>query len=674
MMDDDAGPDGGMTIESTAMNRGAAAAIGPVAAAEEAQRAGDLPRALELLEEAALSTELPPGELCVKIARCHDRLGSIEDAFAWLARVVDAPDSFLTWSSAASALARLSTRTRPPARLERRLAVTGSYTTNQLTAMLPLAALREGIDLVTQEGLYAQCEQDLLADDSALYAFEPHLVLLAVHEGALQLPRITEEPEVDVAGEVERWRRLWDAVSARSSAGVVQHNFALRPEAALGHLSAGIAGSRHAMVHALNRDLSNAADDNVSIVDCDRLASMFGRDRWFDDRYWFRSKQALALDALPLLARHTAAVIAARLGLSRKCLVLDLDNTLWGGVVGEDGLQGIDLGGNAIGEAFVAFQEYVLELKARGVILAVASKNNEADAREVFEHHPDMRIRLDDISMFVVNWDDKASNLRRIADALDIGLEALALVDDNPAERQLVRRLLPEVDVVALPAEPADYRRALSKYLGFESVAITSEDRNRTAQYRARAAAAALRSSTADVESYYRNLRMEAVIAPFDELHLPRIAQLVGKTNQFNLTTRRRGLAELRRLQESNSHLARYLMLSDRFADHGLVAVLVAAVERGSVEIDTFLMSCRVIGRTVEAQLLAHLCAEAARRGCDTLRGTYVPTAKNSIVRDLYGRFGFTQIGADDNGTTRWEYDLRSKGPITNEFIAERTA
>jgi FkbH-like protein len=661
----------GMTIEA-APNGDSGVAADVLAAAEQAQREGRTERALELYLEALAATELPSADLCLKIARCHDRLGATEDAVAWLVQVVDVSESFLHWSAAAKTLARLTQRARPAARLSRRLAVTGSYTTSQLAAMLPLVGLRFGVDIVVHESLYGQYQQDLIDPDSALYRSDPELIVVAVHEGATRLPSYSEEPEAAVATELQRWSDVWDVASRRSGGYIVQHNFAVRPDVPLGHLSSGIVGSRYAMLQALNRELAAAASGQVSIVDCDRLASDFGRHRWFDDRYWFRSKQAVALDALPMLARHTAAVIAGRLGLSRKCLVLDLDNTLWGGVIGEDGIEGIVLGGDGIGEAYVAFQEYVLELKERGVILAVASKNNEGDAREVFERHPEMRIRLEDISVFAVNWEDKPANMRRIAQTLDLGLDALVLADDNPAERQIVRRLVPEVDVLALPVEPAGFRRVLADYLGFESPAFTTEDRARTAQYHARAEASELRSSAADIESFYRDLRMRAVVAPFDELHLPRIEQLVGKTNQFNLTTRRHSGVELRAFMASDSHLTRYLRLVDRFGDHGLVAVLIGVIEGGVIDIDTFLMSCRVIGRTVEAQLLAHLCAEAQAMGCRTLRGTYVPTAKNAIVRDLYERFGFRRIG-DRDGVTSWEYDLRSLGPITNGYIAEST-
>jgi FkbH-like protein len=641
-----------------------------VAEAGEAQRSADHGRALSLYLEAASHGEIPPAELALKVARSYDRLGFVDDAFWWLGRVVEAGDDFRAWSAAAAALARLRKVAEPSARRRCRVAITGSYTLSQFAAMLSLAALRLGVDVTVHESLYGQYEQDLIDSGSALYSFEPEQIVIAVHEGALRLDPALESTQGAVSAEAARWRGLWERVAHRCDATIVQHNFALRPESEFGNLSAAALGSRYAVAQAVNAVLAQSAPDHVSVVDCDRLAANFGRERWFDDRYWFRARQAVALDALPLLSRNSAAVIASRLGLQRKCLVLDLDNTLWGGVIGEDGLGGIVLGGDGAGEAFAAFQEYCLALKERGVILAVASKNNEADAREVFERHPDMRLRLEDFAMFVVNWEDKPTDLRRIAQTLGIGLDSLVLVDDNPAERQIVRRLVPEVDVIALPDEPAGYRRALASYLGFEPTAITREDRQRTAQYRARAAAAELASSASDIDSFLRDLRMEAVIAPFDDLHLPRISQLCGKTNQFNLTTRRHSEQMLRRFMHSPAHVTRYLKLRDRFADQGLVAVVIAEIRGEVLEIDSFLMSCRVIGRTVETQLMAELCRAAGAAGCTKLRGVYLPTAKNAIVSGLYERFGFALVARLDDCGTEWDYDLSANGPIAGDLIA----
>jgi FkbH-like protein len=468
--------------------------------------------------------------------------------------------------------------------------------------------------------------------------------------------------------ELEKWTTLWRSARQRCKARIVQHNFAIPPEQPFGHLGARLEGSRYAMTQALNLRLGAAAGEDAAIVDCERLSAMIGKLRWFDSKYWHLAKQAVSLEALPLLARHTAAVIAASLGLSKKCIVLDLDNTLWGGVIGEDGLAGIKLGGSPAGEAHVAFQEHLLKLKDKGLLLAVCSKNNDADAKEPFLKHPEMRIKLDDIACFMANWETKPRNLRQIASTLNIGIDSLVFVDDNPAERTIVRQLVPEVEVITLPADPSGYIRALESCLLLETPSFTEEDRLRTAQYRGRAAIAELEASAASIEEFYRSLAMSAVVKPFDSIDLPRIAQLLGKTNQFNLTTRRHGVPQLQAFMANPDCVHLSLRLRDRFADHGLVSLAIALKRDDALDIETWLMSCRVIGRTVEAELLKHLCLHAQRLGCHKLTGTYIPTAKNGMVKDIYARFGFDKTG-DDNGVTRWCYDLNAKGPIRNEFI-----
>ena len=376
----------------------------------------------------------------------------------------------------------------------------------------------------------------------------------------------------------------------------------------------------------------------------------------------------MALNALPLLARHTVAVMNADLGLSRKCLVLDLDNTLWGGVIGEDGLAGIKLGNGVDGQAFVAFQEYVLKLKNKGVILAVCSKNNYADAIQPFEKHPDMRLKLEDIALFIANWEPKPDNIRRIARELNIGLDSLVFADDNPVEREAVHRFVPEVDVIPLPEDPSYYVRTLSEYLLFETSSLTVEDGQRTEQYRARAQYADLEQKSIGIEEFYDSLQMEAIVTPFNEVDLPRIAQLIGKTNQFNLTTRRHGLAQLEAFMKDPHYVHLALRMRDRFADHGLVSVMIAQLEGAVLDIDTWLMSCRVIGRTVEAAILKGLCLRAEELGCTSLQGSYIRTEKNAMVADVYGKHGFDLVG-EEGGVSTWTYDLQGRGSIANKFI-----
>lgn len=640
-----------------------------------AERTGDRLRtegnhaaAVEAYLEAATGTEISSAALCLRLARCYRNLGDEHNALEWAASVTEAGDDFAAWHSAA-ALVQTCTSVPEASQLRpARLALLGSYTTAQLGTLLRLAALRRGLRLDIVESAHGQYRQDIFDPESRSFDPDPEVVLLAVHEGEVALPPYSQTPPTDVEAELRRWTGLWEAVARRSSARVVQHNFAIPPEVPLGHLAARLPGSRYRMVQTLNHRLGEEAGSRVSLVDCDRLAAWFGKRLWFDARYWHHAKQAVALGAVPLLARHTAAVIAADLGLSRKCIVLDLDNTLWGGVVGEDGVAGLRLGNGIDGEAFCAFQEYLLRLKERGVILAVCSKNNEADAREAFSDHPAMRLRREDVAVFVANWESKVENLRAIARTLNIGLESLVFVDDNPAEREMVRQLLPEVDVVPLPSDPAQYTRCLSEYLGFESSSYTPEDSVRTAQYHAVARIGELEAATESLEDFHRSLRMQATIRPFDDVDLPRIAQLVGKSNQFNLTTRRHGFAQLQAFTRDPECMHFSLRLKDCFTDHGLVAVMIA-LRRGTVlDIDTWLMSCRVIGRTVEAEMLQHLCEVARRIGCTQLRGTYVRTQKNALVSTLYRRFGFALIEETDDATV-WSYDIAAKGPILNGFI-----
>jgi FkbH-like protein len=636
-----------------------------LAEADELLRGGHIAEAAAAY--AALGGELPSASICLKLARCHEQLGEAHEAHRYALAVVDAGGDFASWQAAA-AIARRTADSSDAPRRTARLALLGSYTTNQLATMLWLAALRVGVSLELYESPYGLYRQELLDPSSPTHAFDPELVLLAVHAGELALPVYSESPETDVAAEVERWTSLWRAFAARSGATIVQHGFALPPDAPFGHLGATLPGSRQAMGQAVNSQLAASAPPGVAFVDCERLAALVGKERWFDARYWHFAKQAVALDALPILARHTAAVIAARLGLSRKCLVLDLDNTLWGGIVGEDGLGGIRLGDSAEGEAFQAFQESILALKRRGIVLAVCSKNNESDAREVFERHPAMRIRFDDVAVFVADWRPKPEQLRTVAETLGIGLDALVFADDNPVEREAVRRFLPEVDVIPLPSEPSEYVGALADYLLFEPSSFTADDERRTEQYRGRREAAVAATSADSIEDFYRSLEMQARVSPFTDADLPRIAQLVGKTNQFNVTTRRHspGALEKFALDPECVHLS--FRLSDRFTDHGLVALVVAFERDDLLDIDTWLMSCRVIGRTLEETVLQELCRAAVDRGCSVIEGTYVPSPKNELVRDLYQRLGFEALDASA-GTTRWRYDLAKDGGVVNDFI-----
>ena len=639
---------------------------------DQLRKSGDLEGAVKAYLSAAERSGIVPAKLCLSLARAYLLLDQVPEAIAWAVRVVDAGDDFSSWITAASLIEKACQWKTQEPRRRAKLAIAGSFTTTQLKVILPLAALRLGIELEVFEAHFGQYRQAILDPGSELYRFQPDFILLAVHERELKLPEMSENPELDIHNEIAHWTSLWNTAATHSAARVVQFNFPLPAEAPFGHLGVRIPGSRYAMTQAVNAGLGLAAASKVDILDCERLSALVGKERWIDPRYWHFSKQAVSLEALPLLTRHLAAVLAADLGLSRKCLVLDLDNTLWGGVIGEDGLGGIKLGGDQTGEAFVEFQEYILRLKDKGIILAVCSKNNEADAREPFEQHPEMKLKLEDVAAFVANWETKPDNLRQIAKILNIGLDSLVFVDDNPVECAAVRRELPQVDVIALPADPSGYTRRLAQYLLFETASFTGEDARRTAQYRARAAAANLEKSAGSIEELWQSLDMVAKVAPFDEINLARIVQLIGKTNQFNLTTRRHGLAQVEAFLHDPDCIHFYLRLRDRFADHGLVSLMIAFRRGRVIEIDTWLMSCRVIGRSVEQTMLHYLSRQAARYGAAKIRGLYIPSAKNELVADLYERMGFSQAEALAEGRA-FEYELGASGLVTNPFIQIET-
>ncbi len=638
----------------------------PEARGDAYRKQGRIEQAIRSYLE-AVTFPLSPA-LCLKLARCYDKLEHHSDACKWALSLVEAGDDYTTWLTAWTLFKRHADQGGWPKLRSTKVAMVSSYTTTQLCPLLQLAAARLGIHIDLYESHYGQYQQDIIDPGSRLYAFAPNIVILAVHEGDLRLPEYSSTPEQDIRTEVDRWTALWKLVAERAQARVIQHNFALPCEVPAGHLATRLPGSRYMMTQAVNMRLGEAAGHAVSLVDCERLSALIGKRQWCDPRYWNLSKQAVALEALPLLARHTAAVIAADLGLSRKCLVLDLDNTLWGGVIAEEGLAGIKLGQGPDGEAFVAFQEFILKLKRKGVILTVCSKNNYADAIQPFEKHPEMRLTLQDIALFIANWESKSDNIRRIADTLQIGLDSLVFVDDNPVERDIVRTFLPEVDVLPLPEDPAYYTRALSQYLSLETASLTAEDSERADQYRARAQIKELEAAAGSIEDFYYSLRMQALVTPFDETQLPRIAQLIGKTNQFNLTTRRHGMPQLTAFIRSSDYVHLALRLRDRYTDHGLVSVMIARCEGELLDIDTWLMSCRVIGRTVEATMLEHLCRHAAQLGCTVLQGTYIPTQKNAMAAEVYAKHGFEPFNQVKEQHL-WRYDLKARGPIANPFV-----
>ncbi|MCW1967071.1 MAG: HAD-IIIC family phosphatase [Anaerolineae bacterium] len=540
-----------------------------------------------------------------------------------------------------------------------KIALVGSSTLDFLPPALRVMACALNIDATIWTGDYGQFRQNLLQPSPALDEFQPTVVIIATEWRALNLPDESSAPDAWLAQTVAEYRALWQAARQRWGALVIQHNFEQAPYQPYGYLSAALPTGRARLIQQLNLALWQAVqtEPSVAILDVAQISGLYGKAKWHDPVLWHAAKQTPAHDALPLLAKHQMSLIGAAMGQTRKCLVLDLDDTLWGGVIGEDGLAGIQLGGDAAGEAFVAFQHYVKSLKQRGIILAVNSKNNEADAKLPFQQHRDMVLTLDDIAVFVANWQTKDDNLRQIAATLNIGLDSLVFADNNPVERNWVRQQLPEVAVPELPEDPAGYIAALHDGLYFETLSLTNEDRLRADAYRDNARRRASLANVGDIEAYLASLEMQAELRPFDELDLSRITQLINKTNQFNLTTRRVTEAQVREWMHDPNVYTQTIRLRDKFGDNGLISVMVGTQSAGQMHIHLWLMSCRVLGRRVEETAIVVLQRHALDRACYVVVGEYLPTAKNGMVADLYDRMGFTLTETRADGSKRYTLD-----------------
>ena len=547
-----------------------------------------------------------------------------------------------------------------------RLALIGSSTLAHLVPAIRIAALRRGFYVEIFEGHYGSYLQELADPSSELYAFKPHVVLLALDA---QHVAAGDHPSAEAA--MDRIRSCWDLAKNQLGAVVIQQTILPVFPTLLGSNEHHMPNSPAAVVEELNHQLRVASREaGVHLLSVDQLAQQHGISKLYDPGLWHRSKQEIYPAASPLWGDHVGRLLAALRGLSFKCLVLDLDNTCWGGVIGDDGLEGIELGqGTAIGEAYVAFQKYAARLAGRGIILAVCSKNDEANAKAPFEKHPDMVLRLKDIACFVANWQDKASNLRHIAKTLNIGIDSLAFADDNPFERNLVRQELPMVAVPELPEDPSLYIDAIASAGYFESLTLTSEDRERTQQYQANAERERLKDSVTDMASYLHSLEMQMVWLPFEPIGQSRIAQLINKSNQFNLTTRRYTEEDVAALINRPEALTLQLRLLDRFGDNGMIAVIIGkpAADK-AIEIDTWLMSCRVLGRQVEEATLNLIVERAKQLGAKQLIGRYLPTAKNGMVKEHYAKLGFSSVAQNEDSSSEWALDLDTYEPKPNHI------
>jgi FkbH-like protein len=550
-----------------------------------------------------------------------------------------------------------------------RLALLSNSTIDLIVPALVASAARHGIALEVIQPSYDQVAQEALTPDSKVNSSKPDAVLFALDYRALPLKLSLGDAEASsatVQGVIRLLAGLRNGIKANSNAVCVFQTFAPPVETLFGSLDRALPGTLRSLIDGINRELAEfVLGSGDVLLDVTGLAETVGLADWHNTQLWNMAKFSFSDELNPLYADHVARTVAAIRGKSRKVLILDLDNTVWGGVIGDDGLEGIKVAqGDAVGEAHLAVQWLALDLRQRGIVLAVCSKNTDEVAREPFENHPEMLLKLEHIAVFQANWNDKATNIQAIAEELSLGLDAMVFLDDNPVERGLVRKLLPQVAVPELPEEPAYYARTLAAAGYFEAVAFATEDLKRAGFYQDNAKRANLQKQVGGVDAYLASLDMTITFQPFDATGRARIVQLINKSNQYNLTTRRYTEPEVTVAENDTAVFTLQVRLADIFGDNGMISVVICRPEEPGVwEIDTWLMSCRVLGRKVEHMVLREILEHACAAGVHKLAGTYRPTERNKLVIDHYAKLGFTKVGEDEFGLTRWELPVEGSEP-----------
>uniref|UniRef100_UPI004027B8FC HAD-IIIC family phosphatase n=1 Tax=Faecousia sp. TaxID=2952921 RepID=UPI004027B8FC len=551
------------------------------------------------------------------------------------------------------------------------LAVLGDCATQHLATALRGYGVSVGMRLNVFDADYDQIDAQVMAPDSELYRFAPQGVLLQMCTEKLQeafYDRPLEARASFAEDTYARIRQIWSRIGSHIPATVLQCNFPLIDDGVFGQFGNKTEQSFLFQQRKLNYLLTQGCQEakNTFLIDLDALQTALGRSTFADPKLYYVAKMPISLAALPAAAKLVVDVVRSLQGAVKKCLVLDLDNTLWGGVIGDDGLSGIQIGELGTGHAFSDFQKWLKELKNRGILLTVCSKNNEDTAKEPFEKHPEMVLRLEDFSMFVANWEDKARNIRTIQQSLNIGMDSMVFLDDNPFERELVRTMIPEITVPELPEDPALYLQYLRGLDLFETASYSREDAGRTEQYREKAQRAAFEAAFQSYDDYLEALQMRASAAAFDPFHYPRIAQLTQRSNQFNLRTVRYTEAEIEALAQDDSRIGLYFTLKDKFGDHGLISVVVLEKQpEDTLFISEWLMSCRVLKRGMEEFIVDKILSVAAQQGFRRVVGEYIPTPKNAMVKDLYEQLGFARL---ENG--RFQAEV-SGFPYHKTFITE---
>ncbi len=536
---------------------------------------------------------------------------------------------------------------------ENRVAVLGNCATQIFSAALQGQAKLSGMNVLVYDVGYDQIDIQLLEPTSEVYRFQPNEILIwlssqRLYEEFLSLPVSEKRRYADMVA--QRLQHYWKLIRENCRARILQMNFTEVDDKVMGQFSCKVEATFSFQVRRLNAILQEAmaADRNVYPIDLLSIQLRLGQEQFFHAPFYYSAKMPASLDSIGYIAEAVVGVIAAMQGHIKKCIITDLDNTLWGGVIGDDGLGGIEIGELGRGHAFTSLQKWLKQLKDCGVILAVCSKNEEKTAKEPFDQHKEMVLRICDISVFVANWENKVSNIHLIQETLGIGMDAIIFLDDSPFERGLVRQAIPELEVPELPEDPALYLEFLQRCNYFETVSYTGVQEDRTSMYQIELSRRQLQASYESVDEYLQSLEMEGEVQPFQPDSYARIAQLTQRSNQFNLRTVRYTQEEIAQIAQDNRYLTFAYLLKDKYGEYGLVSVAILKKKSDrEAFIDTWLMSCRVLKRGMEEFVMNSIVRTAHEHGFLVLSAQYLPTAKNAAVKGIYKRMGFTQTGTN---------------------------
>lgn len=546
-----------------------------------------------------------------------------------------------------------------------RLGIISNATSHFIVPAVIASAARHGIALECIEADYGQEIQEALSPASLINTSDLDAVLVAVDYRGLPLrptPGDAETAQQTIDAALQHLTMMRSGIHANSKAICILQTLPRPVDLNFGSLDLAMPGTERHLIDGVNRGIADSIAGTEDVLfDVSGLAETVGLANWHDPTIWNMAKVPFANVFLPLYADHVCRLIGALRGKSRRCLILDLDNTVWGGVIGDDGLEGIVIGqGDATGEAHLSVQRTALMLRDRGVVLAVSSKNTDEIARGPFQKHPEMLLKEDHIAVFQANWNDKATNIKAIAEELSLGLDSMVFLDDNPVERGLIRRVLPQVGVPEVATDPAFFARTMLAGGYFEAVTFSGEDRKRADFYQDNARRVALQKQAGDIGAYLASLNMVMTVQPFDETGRARISQLINKSNQFNLTTRRYSETEVGEAEHDPNCLTLQIRLADTFGDNGMISVIICRKQDTEWFFDTWLMSCRVLGRKVENAVLQEVLSLAKGAGISRLIGHYIPTERNKLVEDHYAKLGFTLDERREDGTTVWSLDVAS--------------